>query len=74
MHSNFAAWMINGGRDAMESSDRDRFHRQAIHEARAAARAASGEPTGLVGRFLASVRATLRPDSQSQIDPACCPA
>jgi hypothetical protein len=74
MDANLAAWMINGGRDPMEGSDRDRFHRQAIYEARAAARAEAIEPTGLVGRVTASIRAILRPDAPARIDPACCPA
>ena len=74
MDANFAAWMINGGRDPMDGTDRERIHRQAIYEARAASRAEAIQPTGLVGRVAANVRAALRPDASARIDPACCPA
>jgi len=74
MDANFAAWMINGGRDPLEGTDRERFHRQAIYEARAASRAETVEPTGLVSRVTASIRAALRPDAPARIDPVCCPA
>lgn len=67
----FATWMINGGRDPMETpSDRDLVHRRALREARAEA----GQPTGVWGRLAATVRSTFRTGSTIQSDAACCAA
>ena len=66
---NFAAWMINGGRDPMERlDDRDLLHRRALREARSTA-----TRTSLVGRLSASIRSTFRSET-TRSDALCCTA
>jgi hypothetical protein len=70
---NFAAWMISGGRPAIDPSEaHDQIHRRALAEARAAARDFTATP-GRISRLAAATRATFRP-AAAPVDPACCPA
>jgi hypothetical protein len=67
---NFAAWMMNGGRDPFDERDeRELLHRRALREARA-----NATSTSLIGRFTSSIRTAFRADAPARPDAACCAA
>ncbi|HET9519510.1 MAG TPA: hypothetical protein VFO73_00525 [Candidatus Limnocylindrales bacterium] len=69
---NFATWMMNGGRDPMETpSERDLFHRRALRDARAAA---GDGRTSVLARLAASLRSSFRTEDTIPSDAACCAA
>jgi hypothetical protein len=70
---NIAAWMISGGRPAIDPSEaRDQLHRRALAEARAASRHYTATP-GIISRLAAATVAAFRP-APAPVEPACCPA
>ena len=67
---NLAAWMIGGGRPAIDPSEaRNAIHRRAL----AASLAEESPRPGVIGRLAAATIAALRP-APASIEPACCAA